>query len=83
MAGIFVLLLVGVALAASEGFSIDWWTVGGGGGTSQGGDYALNGTIGQPDAGPTLSGGEYTVTGGFWGETSPYNFWIYLPVINR
>ena len=30
---------------------LSWWTAGGGGGTSQGGDYVLSGTIGQPEAG--------------------------------
>jgi hypothetical protein len=39
--------------------------VDGGGGISSGGDYAISGTIGQPDAG-TLSGGDYTLQGGFW-----------------
>ena len=26
----------------------------------------MSGTIGQPDAGPTMSGGNYSVGGGFW-----------------
>ena len=33
---------------------------------STGGGYQLGGTIGQPDAGG-LSGGDYTLAGGFWG----------------
>ncbi|NNE42856.1 MAG: T9SS type A sorting domain-containing protein [Gemmatimonadetes bacterium] len=37
----------------------------GGGGTSTAGTLALTGTIGQADAGP-LSGGSYTLNGGFW-----------------
>jgi hypothetical protein len=37
-----------------------------GGGTSTGGVYAVTGAIGQPDTG-TLSGGNYTLEGGFWG----------------
>lgn len=45
--------------------SIPWYTVDGGGGTSTGGVYSLSGTIGQPDAG-VLSGGTFTLTGGFW-----------------
>ncbi len=47
-------------------YSIDWQTIDGGGGASTGGVYAVSGTIGQPDAG-TLSGGTYTLQGGFWG----------------
>ena len=37
----------------------------GSGGTSTGGVYSVNGTIGQPDAG-TMSGGNSSVRGGFW-----------------
>ncbi len=46
-------------------FSIDWYTIDGGGGASTGGVFTVNGTIGQPDAG-TMSGGNYSLTGGFW-----------------
>ncbi len=51
--------------ASGQSYSIDWWTVDGGGGTSTGGVYAVSGTIGQPDAG-TMSGGNFTLHGGFW-----------------
>jgi hypothetical protein len=51
-------------------YSIDWFTIDGGGGTSTGGVYSVSGTIGQPDAGPTMSGGNYSVDGGFWGITA-------------
>jgi len=51
--------------AASAQYSIDWYTIDGGGGTSTGGVYTVSGTIGQPDAG-SMSGGNYTLTGGFW-----------------
>jgi hypothetical protein len=47
-------------------YSIDWFTIDGGGGASTGGVYAVSGTIGQPDAGPIMSGGNFTLTGGFW-----------------
>jgi len=46
-------------------FSLDWFTIDGGGGTSTGGVYTVSGTIGQPDAG-VMSGGNYTLVGGFW-----------------
>jgi hypothetical protein len=52
-------------------YSIDWFTIDGGGGTSTGGVYAVSGTIGQPDAGPTMSGGNFTIDGGFWGIVAP------------
>jgi hypothetical protein len=83
---IVVASLVGfLALAVSNGFSIPRWTVDGGGGTSQGGDYAVSGTIGQPDTSPLMSGGEYTVVGGFWGGalTPPGPNLVYLPLVIR
>ena len=49
----------------AQNFSIDWFTIDGGGGTVTGGTYTVSSTIGQPDAG-TLSGGSYSLTGGFW-----------------
>jgi len=63
-----ILLLWGltVSSAQAQSYSIDWFTVDGGGGTSAGGAYSVRGTVGQPDAGPVLSGGSFAVTGGFW-----------------
>jgi hypothetical protein len=57
-------LLAGVSTAFGQ-YSIDWYTMDGGGGTSTGGPYSISGTIGQPDAG-TLSGGAFVMQGGFW-----------------
>ena len=53
----------------AQQYSIDWFTIAGGGGTSAAGVYSLSGTIGQPAAG-TLSGDSYTLAGGFWGIAS-------------
>lgn len=55
-----------LANSALADYSIGWFTLDGGGGTSGGGSYSLSGTVGQPDAG-TLTGGNYTLAGGFWG----------------
>jgi hypothetical protein len=52
--------------AHGQSYSIDWFTIDGGGGTSSGGQYSITGTIGQPDAGH-MAGGNYTLDGGFWG----------------
>ena len=60
------LLTSALCLPASAQYSIDWFTIDGGGGTSSGGVYSVSGTIGQLDAG-TMSGGNYTLDGGFWG----------------
>ena len=61
-------------------FSIPWWTVDNGGGTSQGGAYLLRGTGGQPDAGE-MAGGDYTLRSGFWSDVPGYI--VYLPLIAR
>jgi len=53
------------AAAFAQSFSIDWFSMDGGGGTSTGGVYTISGTIGQTDAG-RLTGGSYTIEGGFW-----------------
>jgi hypothetical protein len=56
-----------MALSASaQSYSISWYKVAGGGGTSTNGPYTLSGTIGQPDASGAMTGGNYSVTGGFW-----------------
>lgn len=65
-------LLPGVPAAAGNDFSIDWYTVDGGGEMfSAGGEFELSGTLGQWDASQTreLSGGHWKLTGGFWGLT--------------
>jgi hypothetical protein len=50
---------------------MEWFTIDSGGGTSLGGALALSGTIGQCDAGATLSGGGFSLTGGFWVAMAP------------
>ena len=51
---------------SGQSYTVDWYKIAGGGGTSTGGTYQVSGTIGQPDAGLTMSGGNYSVSGGFW-----------------
>ncbi len=55
-----------LCLPAVAQYSIPWHTLDGGGGVSTGGVYSVSGTIGQPDAGGSLTNGQYSVTGGFW-----------------
>ena len=50
----------------AQPYSIDWHSINGGSGAGTGGVYSVTGSIGQHDAGSTMSGGSYTVTGGFW-----------------
>jgi hypothetical protein len=61
---LIVALFVSHRLPAQR-FSLDWFTIDGGGGTSVGASFALSGSIGQPDAG-TLRGGVFVLEGGFW-----------------
>ena len=79
-----LLLLASVALAQSGGgYDLSWSTVDGGGATwSEGGGYALGGTVGQPDAG-VLSGGGYTLAGGFWPGGAAARYGVYLPLVLR
>jgi len=63
------ILLLGLLLPAigfPQNYSIDWYKVVGGGGTSTGGTYQVSGSIGQPDASSAMTGGNYSMTGGFW-----------------
>jgi hypothetical protein len=84
LGGLLLLMIALPALAAGGGpYELTWDTLGGGRGSSRSGPYTLTGTIGQPDAWPPLSGGGYTIAGGFWPEfggdgSSPK---IYLPII--
>lgn len=54
------------SMARAQSYSIGWYKMAGGGGTSTNGQYSISGTIGQPDASGAMSGGNYSVTGGFW-----------------
>jgi hypothetical protein len=54
------------ATGFTQQYSIDWYKISGGGGTSSNGNYSVTGTIGQPDASGAMTGGNYSVTGGFW-----------------
>ncbi len=70
---LFVSLLAVVlspAVGNAQTYSINWHKVAGGGGTSTNSQFALSGTIGQPDAGPAMTAGGLSVTGGFWSLVS-------------
>jgi hypothetical protein len=65
---LFLILVLGLLAPAlqAQNYSIDWYKVSGGGGVSTGGIYQVSGTIGQPDASGEMTGGGYSLTGGFW-----------------
>jgi hypothetical protein len=62
---LLIVALFGGYRLHAQSFSIDWFTIDGGGGTSVGGAFVLSGSIGQPDAG-ALSGGVFVLEGGYW-----------------
>lgn len=64
MLALFVLL--GAKTLSAQTYSIEWFTMDGGGGTSTGGVYSVTGTIGQHDASGPLTNGQFSVIGGFW-----------------
>jgi hypothetical protein len=82
--GLIVLLVTLVVPAMADGvLTVPWFTLDGGGGSSVGGVYTLNGTLAQPDAaGGALSGGTYTLQPGYWQRLAA-NQQIYLPQIIR
>jgi hypothetical protein len=59
-------LLASAASVHAQSFSLDWYAIAGGGGTSTSATFQATGTIGQPDAGVAMTGGNYSLTGGFW-----------------
>ena len=80
-----LLMLASSALAEVQALSLPWWTVDSGGGESRGGNFVLNGAIGQSDAG-NMSGGSYKLSGGFLaGPVSPppMSFKVFLPLTMR
>ena len=67
MKGLFLLFgLLIPTISFAQSYTIDWYKVSGGGGTSTGGVYSISGTIGQHNAGGPMTDGSYSLTGGFW-----------------
>jgi hypothetical protein len=59
-------LLLSCSFVHAQPFTIDWFTIDGGG-TSTGGVFAVSGTVGQPDASAQpMTGGNFSLIGGFW-----------------
>lgn len=62
-----------LAAAAGVGPELVRHVIAGGGGTSTGGAFRIDGTIGQADADPLhpATGGVFAVSGGFWPGIGP------------
>jgi hypothetical protein len=63
---LFLAALLIPSIGFAQQYSIDWYKIAGGGGTSTGATYQVSGTIGQHDASGAMNGGTYSLTGGFW-----------------
>lgn len=85
---LIVAIFIGVfavsgVLAQSAGYTLDWFVLAGGG-QSSGGAYTLHGVTGQGTAG-ALSGGAYSLTGGFLHAETPVQTasQLFLPAVMR
>lgn len=57
-------------VAGAQDYELSSFTVSGGGGFVVGGTFEMDTIIGQHDAGTEMTGGDYTVVGGFLGDFS-------------
>jgi len=81
---VFCLLIVVVYTARAQsggGYDLTWNTIDGGLTAATGAGYSLNGTIGQPEVGVELTGGLYSLAGGFWSGVPVYA--LHLPLISK
>ncbi len=88
---LIVMLLVGTgfiftglvyANESRAAFTISHSVIGSGGLGGSAGSYTLTSTLGQPVAG-SVSGGDFTLTSGFWGQALMEWIDTFLPLILR
>lgn len=86
IAALLLLMAVSLSSAQPPGVDLVWSTVDGGGSvSSDGSQYVLSGSIGQPDAG-SMSSDTYTLTGGFWlvsASSDAPGALVYLPLLQK
>ncbi|NPA91316.1 MAG: hypothetical protein GXO55_07715 [Chloroflexi bacterium] len=78
---LLLLILASIVSMASSDLRVPWYVMGGGGGESANGRYALEGTIGQSVSGMS-SGGHYQLCAGYWCSPAP-EWHNYLPQLNK
>jgi hypothetical protein len=64
VAAVATSLVTAASIPGFAPYTTKWYTLHGGGGVSTGGAFAVRGTIGQLDAGTSMSGGVFSATGG-------------------
>lgn len=80
----WLILATGASLAQNTQFTLLWWTVDSGGGSSGSEQYAMESTIGQTDTG-SMASERYSLNTGYRDAPGPSrsdNF-IYLPLIQN
>jgi hypothetical protein len=66
-----ILLLSGFgSTVQAQPFSVNWFKVAGGGGSSSSAQFSISGTAGQADAGTVRSGGNFSLVTGYWSVLS-------------
>lgn len=80
LTSVVLLVLAGVVLANGAP-TINWWTIGGGGGHAEAGIYALDATVGQTVTGVAMTG-DSELCAGFWCVAAG-EYVVYLPAIMK
>lgn len=70
MLAICLTAILPLSQGAAQEFALKSFTVSGGGGFANGGSFGVESTVGQLDASAPMTGGNFSVTGGFWSQTS-------------
>ncbi len=83
---VLVLAGAGASIAVGQsggGYNLEWNVVAPSGSFSSTAipPHALSGSAGQAAANITMTGGNYSLTGGFWAGVQPLA--VYIPVIRR
>lgn len=66
---VLIFTLAGIATAhTNPSYTINWWTISGGGGPKSGGNYKVNGIVGQPNT-DEFQGGPFVIRSGFWAKS--------------
>ena len=68
---IFAAIQLSMTALGDASYTIDWHKIAGGGGTSSNASYQVTGTIGQPDASGALTGGGFSLAGGYLEAIAP------------
>jgi len=76
-----LVLVTGPAVAGPITYTIDKNVVSNGGGAASGGAFTLNGTVGQGADMIPMSGGTFTLSGGYW--TGMPSVLEYFPAVKK